>query len=279
MPVVAYEKEPLLFGHITYNYSHPKIMKAPRNYMSDNTAYYKDNNEYTNHLDTQGRQMFTRYISTITAITNPTSKILDVGCGSGIVLEALYESGRKATGLEISKTSALRCNDKGLSCLVYDGKGFPVDNGCFDVVGSFNVMEHTADPSLFLDEQYRVVRKGGYIVIACPNFLSITNNYHWHTHGLARKLKNTMGIVKRTMGKFEAFEMMPIVESEYFHSDDDACVVTNPQDILKWAERRQLKLIKWSSQHVDLSNLANMLDKSIMRVFLGGCFMVFEKQE
>ncbi len=102
----------------------------------------------------------------------------------------------------------------------------------FDVVGSFNVLEHTIDPTLFLKEQIRVLKKGGYIIVGCPNFLSaIMNSPHPKIAGPRQKIKNVFRVIQKCVTHDYAFEKMPVIVRETFQYDDDAIVVTNILDI------------------------------------------------
>ncbi len=114
---------------------------------------------------------------------------MDVGCGTGLVLKMLKDRGVEAVGIEVSKTSVNKCKKKQLNCFYYDGRRVPFKDKCFDVVGSFNVLEHTDNAIEFLNEQYRVLKIDGYLIVVCPNFLSVTNGYHWHTSGFLKQNK------------------------------------------------------------------------------------------
>jgi SAM-dependent methyltransferase len=240
-------------------------------------SYYRNNYSYSEFLEKQDINSFIKYVDFVKKYLKKEGKFLDVGCGTGLVLEQFRTYNVKAVGVEVSKTSIKKCKEKKLNCSYYDGERIPFKDGFFDVVGSFNVLEHTQNPNYFLDEQNRVLKNNGYLIISCPNFLSITNSYHWHTSGFLNKFKNLLQILKKLLPIHSHFEKMKVVRRSDFHADDDACNVTNPMDIIDWAKSRKLKLIYWSSQTQYVRGINNIIDYGIFRYFLGASFLVFAK--
>jgi len=242
--------------------------------------FYIENDNYTRIVEKQDEHSFFKYVDFIIKLSRGKKNILDVGCGTGIALKLFLKKKKKSNiyGIDISKTSIQKCKKRGLNCWVYDGIIIPFRDDYFDLVCSHNVLEHVENPKKFLDEKYRVLRRGGYLIVVCPNFLSITNNFHSHTAGFKQKTKNLLDIFIKTFSSDCKLKKMETVNRENFHSDDDARNVTNPQDILKWAKTHKLKLIYWSSHSVYKKGLINFLDSSFFRVFFGSLFMVFKKR-
>lgn len=95
------------------------------------------------------------------------AKVLDVGCGKGLLMRRL--SGR-VFGVDQNEESVTYCINLGLNVrLVRDGI-IPFNDGDFDVVICSHVLEHlqVEDTKALLSEINRVVKHGGYIVIVCP---------------------------------------------------------------------------------------------------------------
>jgi len=242
-----------------------------------NENYYYSNEKYSAFLDNQKIEDFKKVVDTISKYTKESDYILDLGCGAGNLLESINDRKNKL-GIEISNTSIEKSKIKNLNCVAYDGKKLPFENNKFNLAVSYNVLEHVDNINLFLSEALRVLKSDGYLIIACPNFLSVTNNFHWHTTGFKQKFKNILDIFINIFTKNYNFDKMKTVDREDFHPDDDACNVTNPIDIYKWSKKNNLKIEYWSSQSVyKNSRFINFIDKTIFKIFFGSCFFIFKK--
>lgn len=242
-------------------------------------SWYRVNAAYSSFLNNQDDYAFELYVEKILEYLSKKGTFLDIGCGTGNALDMLRKRGvsnSRIKGVEVSKTSLLSCKSKGLHCKLYDGKKLPFKAKTFDIVGSINVLEHTDNPKKFLDEKFRLVKKGGYIIVICPNFLSITNNYHRNTRGVLRKIVNLFKIIVKSTLKRSMFEKMQTTQNEIFQPDDDAVNETNPIDTINWSKTKKLTLKFWSSQQ-RTSSAGSILDKGFLRLLLGSCFLIFQK--
>ena len=109
----------------------------------------------------------------ILTLIPPSSRVLDLGCGDGELLDILREcKDCRVSGLEIDKDLARSAVSRGLSVLEADIdeglKDFP-DNS-FDVVVLSQTLQVTRRPHLVLREMLRV---GSVAVVSTPNFA------HW----------------------------------------------------------------------------------------------------
>ncbi|MBW3544924.1 MAG: class I SAM-dependent methyltransferase [Bacteroidetes bacterium] len=106
-----------------------------------------------------------------------SNKILDVGCGAGFFLEQAQKRGWEVYGTEYSNKALELCAAKGFKMQegVLDSKGFSVHN--FDVITSFEVIEHINNPQEELYHINRLLRSGGLFYCTTPNFNSIMRYY------------------------------------------------------------------------------------------------------
>ena len=113
------------------------------------------------------RQIWTRRLQALTQLGGRRGRLLDVGCGDGTFLRLAQADGWQVSGTELSVDAVARATDLDVHC----GEVWEVDwpEGRFDVVTSWHVIEHTADPKRMVEELFRVVRPGGWIVLATPN--------------------------------------------------------------------------------------------------------------
>ncbi len=117
--------------------------------------------------------------------------MLDLGCGRGIVLGALADRGFEVHGVEISAEAA-RGADPRAEIRVATGladAGYP--EAFFDQVLIWHVLEHLEDPRATLTEVHRILRPGGRLIVAVPNFGSLQARWmgaHWFHLDLPRHL-------------------------------------------------------------------------------------------
>lgn len=102
-------------------------------------------------------------------------KIIDVGCGPGLVSEALAFQGAEVLGIDAAERNvAVAQRHAGLTgAQVTYRHALPEDcadlAGVFDVVMSLEVVEHVADRPRFLAALTRLLKPGGILVIGTLN--------------------------------------------------------------------------------------------------------------
>ncbi len=94
-------------------------------------------------------------------------KILDVGCGPGLFLEALSPS-NSLVGLDLS-IEMLHLARRNLTAVRGDGEHLPFEDRSFDIVLAIETLQHLTDPGIFLKELLRVLRQGGELVLSAIN--------------------------------------------------------------------------------------------------------------
>jgi len=108
-------------------------------------------------------------------------KVLDVGCGEGLLLLILDELGHECYGLDIAEASdklQTACKQKNIkfqSCNI-EVDSLPYPDGFFDAVVCCQVLEHFTHSHLWaIKEMYRVLKKNGIIEIDVPNVVCFRN--------------------------------------------------------------------------------------------------------
>ena len=106
------------------------------------------------------------------------SRVLDLGCGDGALLDHLQSSrGCTGYGVEIDDAKVLACMRRGVNVLqlnLEDGLTMFGDNA-FDVVLQIDTLQHLRNAETMLRETARVGRLG---VVAFPNFAHWPNRLH-----------------------------------------------------------------------------------------------------
>jgi len=106
-------------------------------------------------------------------------KILDVGCGVGMYLQALRAFSERVYGVDIDAQRAVQAHQSLPYIVVAPAERLPFAQGSFDVVLLHEVIEHVEDDRRAIREAHRVLAFGGRMVIFAPNRL-----YPLETHGM-----------------------------------------------------------------------------------------------
>jgi len=106
-----------------------------------------------------------------------TNRLIDVGCGIGYFLEVAKERGWEVHGTEFTDKAVEICTAKGISMRKgpLDPANYP--EGSFDVITSFEVIEHINNPREELSYFNTLLRKGGLVYLTTPNFNSLERLY------------------------------------------------------------------------------------------------------
>ena len=100
----------------------------------------------------------------------PFVDVLDVGCGTGAVIELLHEKYPDAryAGLDLTPAMVETASAKGLeNCkfVVGDAEDLPFAEASFDAVLSSNSFHHYPNPDAFFAGTLRVLRPGGRLIL------------------------------------------------------------------------------------------------------------------
>lgn len=107
------------------------------------------------------------------------NNILDVGCGEGYFLEIAKKRGWNVYGTEYLDATIEKCIQKGISCSQGSLINTNYDQSfTFDVITSFEVIEHINNPIEEYSKAYQLLRKGGLLYVTTPNFNSLSKLIH-----------------------------------------------------------------------------------------------------
>lgn len=103
----------------------------------------------------------------------PGARVLDVGCGRGVHLPGLLDTGLEVHGFEISEEAVRGLDPRVRVRVAGDLRDAGYPEAHFDEIILWHVLEHLPDPLGVLGEIRRILRPGGRLVVAVPNFGSL----------------------------------------------------------------------------------------------------------
>ena len=179
----------------------------------------------------------------IAGLIEKDKKVLDVGCGDGILMEFLKNNkNTNIRGLEISKSKVQECIAKGLTVIEgnaeRDLKQFP--DKSFDYVVLSQTLQAFLDPELVLKELLRV---GKQAIVTIPNF------GYWKIR-LHLLLKGTMPITKT-------------LPDEWYNTPNiHMCSIKDFYNFVKSRDIKIFKSLAINNQNVSIINDSNLTIKN-----------------
>jgi 2-polyprenyl-3-methyl-5-hydroxy-6-metoxy-1,4-benzoquinol methylase len=100
----------------------------------------------------------------------PEGRILEVGCGTGLLSSLLAKAGANVVATDILINATRSVKAKGITkSLMFDaGQNWPFKNAAFQAVIMLDVLEHIEDDTACLHEARRVLGRGGMVVLSVP---------------------------------------------------------------------------------------------------------------
>lgn len=190
--------------------------------------------------------------------------VLDSGCGYGYGCDLLAKSGAKRIfGIDVSK-EAMRFNKRyynmaNLDFIVMDVHNLAFKDGSFDVVVSFEVIEHILKTDQYTSEICRILKKDGSCIISTPNKQvsspGVTKPiFPFHVHEFyANELYTLLN---------QYFKKVAILGKEISNND-------KARQERKYRESLRFKVISRLSQYEPIRILAKILPLKVKHIFTG----------
>ena len=134
---------------------------------------------------------------------NTDAKVLEIGTGTGFFLELLKEKTSNCVGLELNTKAVEVARSNGFDVhkeLIEEHA--ETHSNIYDVVCSYQVLEHVAGVKSYIENSVKVLKKGGIMIIGVPN-----NNPFMHRYDKF----DTMNMPPHHVGLWDkkAFESLP----------------------------------------------------------------------
>jgi SAM-dependent methyltransferase len=130
---------------------------------------YRDTSDGRYMSEELGRRATARRLLDLLAEQVPAGRLLDVGCGHGLLLDEARGRGFETLGLELSRAAAAHGRDDlGLDVRELALEAFENDDG-FDAIVLADVIEHLEDPVGAIDRCAGLLRPGGVLCVVTPD--------------------------------------------------------------------------------------------------------------
>lgn len=100
------------------------------------------------------------------------ARVLDVGCGGGLLCEAFARAGARVTGIDLApgmvEVARLHAAEQGLDIDYRVCDAETLESG-FDIVSGMEMLEHVPDPARMVATLARLVRPGGEVFVSTIN--------------------------------------------------------------------------------------------------------------
>ena len=203
--------------------------------------------------------------------------VLDVGCNTGYGTLRFTPVARRVVGVDVSPraidAARQRAPDGHPEFVVTSGFELPFPDDSFDLVTTFQVLEHVPDPMAYLQEIKRVARPGGTVILATPNAatrlypgMTPWNPFHIHEY-LAAELRDLLAHVFPQVQLLGMFGAPALYETEIRRVDAARRIIGR-----RWPMRVARAVLpafarKWLRAIVSPSDLETILQFSVADLF------------
>jgi len=140
--------------------------------LTDVLGYYETLQDGAYEAGSAERSRQARDVLRIALRFKPSGRLLDIGAGSGVLVEEASRMGYDAQGVEPSAWLCERGREKGL-CIHRGVFPHPDVTGLYDVVTLVDVLEHVPDPVGLLRDMAQVLNPQGIAVVVTPDLGSV----------------------------------------------------------------------------------------------------------
>lgn len=156
-----------------------------------------------------------RYVAASEICAN--KRVLDIACGEGYGSYLLSQIAQSVTGVDIDHKTIQAAKDKyqkeNLSFVAADCLKTGLPEQSFDVIVSFETIEHINEHSLYINELRRLLAPGGILIISTPNSIS---------YNLGRETQNHFHLKELNLSEFKTllednFKFVSLISQKNFY--------------------------------------------------------------
>ena len=235
--------------------------------------FYQTNEQYREDLCGHDETFLYPFLVLAERYIEKPSRLLDIGCGTGLSTRLLQQAGYETAGVDLSPLflAVEKKEFPQTDLAAADAFQLPFASQTFDAVVAFEFIEHIPDIPRLLDEILRVLKKNGTIVIHSPNLLSPYlpafdllrlclgkegRPVFAETHSQAfawLKQNLWLSMKKWLSGKPEFLYREPDLSGRRIGGDADSVYLANPMDIARYLQSKNC-IIRQRAHAMSLRN-------------------------
>jgi len=195
----------------------------------------------------------------------PGQVVVDIGCGPGIDLKSLAVAGAAVIGVDRDPAMIAEARRRvpGADVRRGDAHALPLADGSADRARTDRVLQHLAQPEAVFAEVFRVLRPGGVVGLAEPDWdtLTVAADDVETSRGFARftagRVRNpTMGrdlarLAVRAGFELRSVEVVPVVFRDFEIADQILGLTRNSARAVEAAQLREEVAASWLSGLAD----------------------------
>jgi SAM-dependent methyltransferase len=243
-------------------------------------------------------EYYSSLVEFVTRVVSPTNgstrrRLLDVGCGCGWSSFCFARAGYRTSGVDLNASVFEPPRNAELSLTEGSALSLPFQDESFDVVVTYQCLEHIPEPENALREMIRTCKPGGIICVVGPNLVSpflplkdigkdllrghITRR---RTPGMPRHPYGNTTVerfrafffvsgllMKKLLDPDPGFDMRVPDTNPPFDADNDACYLCNPTDLVKFFRGCRFRILQ-NGKHGR---------PPISQIFAGGTWIAVQK--
>lgn len=133
--------------------------------------YFTERNAYLAQADAFAAALAP--VLDLAAKCKPHGRLVDIGCGPGLLLNLARRRGYEVKGCDIAPWAGQFAREQGFDVWTGDLHSASYPTGCFDVAIVNHTLEHVPEPRPFLTEVRRILAPDGVLVVGVPNFAGL----------------------------------------------------------------------------------------------------------
>lgn len=251
------------------------LFTKPRPQPNEIGKYYQSEEYYSHHENKKGfiPKLYEKVKSVnlknkynMATKGKGVGKMLDIGCGVGDFLHVMEQNGWECVGIEPSEDAKAIAHKRVKGNVLAPKQIEELPNESFDLITMWHVLEHVDDLKGEIRHLERMLKPGGRLVLALPNFKSADAQYYkdyWAAYDVPRHLNHFCKESIRNIFKNSSLQLKQVeklVWDAYYISYMSEKYLNHSLPLLKGAYRGLLSNKKANSSG-EWSSLVYILEK------------------